>query len=354
VLRINIAGKRRHIGLGSLREVTLAEARERAAALKEQVRSGVDPIAERRAQVVRLRLEAAAGRTFDQCAAEYIAAHRHGWKNAKHAAQWGSTLAAYASPKIGALPVHAIERQHVLAVLQPIWKTKTETASRLRSRIELVLSYAMSAGYRPEGPNPAAWRGGLDALLPPPAKVAKVQHHPAVPVREVSAFWRALEPLAGEGARALRFILLTGARSGEVRGARWEEVDLEAKVWTIPAARMKAGKAHRVPLTDAALTVLGKPGAPGAVIFPGAKGQPMSDMTISKAMRQIRADAVPHGLRSTLRDWCAEQAVPRELAESLLAHTVGGVEGAYFRSDVIDQRRAVLERWANYVTGKGQ
>lgn len=351
VLRVDINGKRRHIGLGPLREVTLAQARERALVLRNQIREGIDPLEQRRATRIQAVLDAAKAKTFDDCASEYIAAHESGWKNAKHGQQWRNTLATYATPKIGALPVQGIDRSHVLSVLQPVWTTKTETASRLRSRIELVLSYAMQAGYRPDGPNPAMWRGGLDALLPAAAKVAKVKNHKAVPVREAPDFFKRLLLQEGTGARALAFTMLTGARSGEVRGATWAEItDSDAgPVWVIPAERMKAGKPHRVSLSPAAFNLLGKRGKPDALLFPSSKAGQLSDATLLAVMKRMNVDAVPHGLRSTLRDWCAERSVPREVAEALLAHVVQGVEGSYFRSDLLEQRRTVLNAYADYL-----
>jgi len=353
VLRVSINGKRRHIGLGPLREVTLAHARERALVLRNQIREGIDPLEHRRVTRLQAALDAAKTKTFDDCANEYIAAHESGWKNAKHGQQWRNTLETYATPKIGALPVQSIDRSHVLGVLQPLWKSKTETASRLRSRIELVLSYAMQAGYRPDGPNPATWRGGLDALLPAAAKVAKKSNHKAVPVREAPAFFKRLQQQDGVGARALAFTMLTGARSGEVRGATWAEVtETDAgPVWVVPPERMKAGKPHRVPLPQAAFDLLGKRGKPDALLFPAPRGGTLSDMTLSAVMKRMGVDAVPHGLRSTLRDWCAERNVPREVAEALLAHVVQGVEGSYFRSDLLEQRRTVLTAYAGYLAG---
>jgi integrase len=350
VLRVAINSKRRHIGLGPLSEVTLAAARDRALVLKNEIRAGGDPLATRRTAKAQAALEAVRGKTFDDCAALYIDAHESSWRNAKHSSQWRNTLNTYASPVIGQIPVASVDRSHVLAVLQPIWQSKTETASRLRSRIELVLSYAVQAGYREDGPNPARWRGGMDRLLPAPSKVAKVQHHRAIPVVDIPAFWQALVKQSGVGAKALAFALLTAARSGEVRGATWTEVldTPTGPVWAIPAARMKAGREHRVPLSPAAVALLGERGEPDALLFT-ANGKPLSDATLLMVLRRMGVDAVPHGLRSSFRDWCANTGKPRELAEAALAHTVGGVEGAYFRSDVLELRRELMNEWAEYV-----
>ena len=277
--------------------------------MRELIRQGIDPIERQRAAQSALRAAVASALTFRRCAESYMQVHEAGWKNAKHAQQWRNTLDQYAYPVIGDLLVRDIEKSHVLQILRPIWISKTETASRLRGRIELVLSYAMQAGYRPDGLNPARWRGGLDKLLPAPSKVAKAGHHPAVPVGEVGEFMEQLRAADGMGARALEFVLLTAARSGEVRGALWPEFDLREKVWTIPAERMKAGREHRVPLSDAALALLTAlpRDAGNELVFPGPKGGALSDMTLTAVMRRMGMAAVPHGLRSTFRDWAAER-----------------------------------------------
>lgn len=352
-LRVTIAGRRRDMGLGPYPEVTLAQARDKARDARELIRKGVDPIERQRAAQSALKAAVAKALTFKQTAAAYMATHEAGWKNAKHAQQWRNTLETYAYPVMGDLLVRDVEKEHVLAALRPIWTEKNETAVRLRGRIELVLSYAMQAGYRIEGLNPARWRGGLDQLLPAPSKVAKVDHHPALPVAEVGAFMARLRAADGMGARALEFAILTAARSGEVRGATWSELDLDAKVWTVPGARMKAGKEHRVPLSDAAVALVkAQPKVAGVdFVFAAAKGGQLSDMTLSAVLRRMKVQAVPHGFRSTFRDWAAERAnYSREAAEMALAHTIESkVEAAYRRGDLFEKRRAMMTEWAEFL-----
>jgi integrase len=296
---------------------------------------------------------------FEECAGRYIEAHRAGWNNAKHVQQWQNTLATYAFPVIGRLLVRDIGLPHVLKVLEPIWTTKTETASRLRGRMESILDWAKGRGYR-SGDNPAAWKGNLDSQLPRADRVAKVEHHPAVPVAEVGACMARIRAADGMGARALEFAILTAARSGEVRGATWAEIDLNAKVWTVPADRMKAKRDHRVPLSDAAMSILRRmaeePRLAGSeLVFPAARGGTLSDMTLSAVMRRLEIDAVPHGFRSTFRDWAAETTrYPREVAEMALAHTIGDkVEAAYRRGDLFDKRRRMMNDWAGFVGNVG-
>lgn len=248
VLRMTPAGRRREMGLGSFPSVTLAEARDKARRHRLLAEEGTDPVAARRATRSSAAAENLAQKTFSEVAAQYIAQHETSWKNPKHQAQWTATLRTYAEPSIGRLFVRDIRAAHVIGVLEPIWTTKTETASRVRSRIELVLDYATARGYR-EGLNPARWKGNLDAALPKASKVAQVQHHAAVGVKDVPSFMERLRSQSGVGARALEFAVLTAARSGEVRGATWSEIDLDATLWIIPAARMKSGREHRVPLS---------------------------------------------------------------------------------------------------------
>jgi integrase len=340
------------MGLGGYPEVTLAAARQKAREAREKARSGVDPVHERKAARSALKASQASAVTFRKCAESYISVHGSGWKNAKHAQQWRNTLEQYAFPKIGDLLVRDIEKAHVLDVLQPIWTDKTETASRLRGRIELVLSYAMQAGYRPEGLNPARWRGGLDKLLLAKEKAAKREHFPALPADQMGEFMERLRAAEGVGARALEFVILTAARSGEVRGATWSEIDLESAVWIVPAERMKASKEHRVPLSAAALSLLRATprSADSEFIFAAPRGGRLSDMTLTAVMRRMDLDAVPHGFRSTFRDWCAEQTnYPREVAEMALAHTVADkVEAAYRRGDLFEKRRRLMEEWATF------
>jgi len=352
-LRVTIAGRRRDMGLGAYPEVPLAMARDKAREARELIRQGVDPIEKQRAAQSALRASVASALTFKETAAAYMATHETGWKNAKHAQQWRNTLETYAYPVMGDLLVRDVHKEHVLAVLRPIWAEKNETAVRLRGRIELVLSYAMQAGYRPEGLNPARWRGGLDKLLPAPGKVSKGDHHPALPVAEVGEFMERLRSADGMGARALEFAILTAARSGEVRGASWAEIDLDAKVWIIPACRMKAGKEHRVPLSAAALSLLkALPRIGGTdLVFPAPRGGQLSDMTLSAVLRRMGVPAVPHGFRSTFRDWAAERTnYPREAAEMALAHAIESrVEAAYRRGDLFEKRRAMMASWASFL-----
>lgn len=351
VLRVMIGTKRQDIGLGAYPAVTLAEAHEAAREKRKLIRAGVDPLAHRREQRSKLIAEQTAGKTFDQCAAAYIAAHRDGWKNAKHAQQWENTLAQYASPVIGSMLVRHVETTHVLAVLEPIWKDRTETATRVRARIELVLDWAAVRGERPKE-NPARWRGHLDKLLPKPSKVAKGTHHAALPWQEIGPFMARLRQMEGMGARALEFAILTAARSGEVRGATWSEIDLDAALWTIPAARMKASREHRVPLSDAALALLKSlPRFVGNdLVFPAPRGAALSDMTLSAVTRRMGVQAVPHGFRSTFRDWCGEAtAFPREVAEAALAHQLENkVEAAYRRGDALAKRQQLMQAWADW------
>lgn len=352
-LRAMVGTKRRDIGLGAYPAVPLADAKERARTDRDLIRDGVDPIEKRRAAQSALKATTAAAKTFKQVAVAYIETHEAGWKNAKHAQQWRNTLETYAYPLIGELLVRDVEKEHVLDVLRPIWTKKNETASRLRGRIESVLSYAMQAEYRPEGLNPARWRGGLDKLLPAPSKIAAEGHHAALPVAQMGAFMQRLRAAEGKGARALEFTILTAARSGEARGATWGELDLEAKVWTVPAARMKAGKEHRVPLSAAAVALLESlaKGDADDLVFEAPRGGQLSDMTLSAVLRRMEVPAVPHGFRSTFRDWAAELTTyPREVPEMALAHAIGDkVEAAYRRGDLFEKRRAMMADWAEFL-----
>jgi integrase len=341
------------MGLGGYPAVSLAKARDKAREARELIRQGVDPIERQRAAQSALRAAVASALTFEQTAKAYMATHEAGWKNAKHAQQWRNTLEQYAYPVMGQLLVRDVGKEHVLAVLQPIWTAKNETASRLRGRIELVLSYAMQAGYRQEGLNPARWKGGLDKLLAAPNKLAARKHHAALAAEEMGAFMQRLRAAEGMGARALEFCILTAARSGEVRGALWSEMDISAKVWTIPAARMKAGREHRVPLSAPALALLrGLPRVAGTdFVFAASRGGQLSDMTLSAVMRRMEVPAVPHGFRSTFRDWVSERTLyPNEVAEMALAHAIENkAEAAYRRGDLFEKRRAMMADWADFL-----
>jgi len=343
--------KRRELGLGGFPDVSLARARERAREAREFIRQGVDPVEERKAARERLRAAAEAF-TFEQAARAYQRVKEHEWRNPKHRQQWENTLGTYAYPTLGRKPVADVELRDVLDVLEPIWTIKTETAKRLRGRIESVLAWATVSGHR-EGDNPARWRGNLDTVLAKPSKVAKVAHMRALPWQEVGAFMADLRKREGMGARALEFAIITAARSGEVRKATWSEIDLKDRVWTIPADRMKAGKEHRVPLADDAVALLeALPRFDGCpYVFPSNRGGPLSDMSLTAVLRRMGTDAVPHGFRSTFRDWAAESTnYPRDLCEQALAHAIGSdVEAAYRRGDMLVKRHKMMADWAKFL-----
>lgn len=352
--RYTMAGKAREMGLNAYPDVSLAEAREAAAAARKQLRDGLDPIEARKAARAATAAAVATALTFKQCVDAYITKQSAEWKNAKHAAQWRSTLETYAYPVIGKMLVRDVNEDHVLRILDPIWLVKTETASRVRGRIESVLDYAKAKKYR-TGDNPARWRGHLDKHLARPKKIAKVQHHPALPYGELGEFYKQLNVQAGMGARALEFCILTAARSGEVRGATWDEIDLDQATWTIPPERMKAEKEHRIPLSPEAVALL--EALPridkSALLFPNTKSAPLSDMTLTAVLRRMsRSDITAHGFRSTFRDWAGETtAYPREVIEHALAHQLKDkAEAAYARGTLFDKRRKLMEDWAKYCT----
>lgn len=351
VLRATMGGRRRDMGLGGFPDLPLADARTAARKARELIRAGLDPIEEARAAISAKRASAAKDVTFKEATTAYIAAHEASWRNAKHAQQWTNTLATYAEPTIGDLLVRDIELTHVLTILEPIWTAKTETATRLRGRIEQILDWATARGHR-QGLNPARWRGHLDKLLAKPSKVARVEHRAALPVEGVGAFMTALRGVDGMGARALEFAVLTAARSGEVRGATWAEIDLKARVWTVPGSRMKAGREHRVPLSTQAVALLeALPRIEGVdLVFPAPRNGPLSDMTLTAVLRRMKVAAVPHGFRSTFRDWAAERTnYPRDAAEMALAHAIGDkVEAAYRRGDLFEKRRRMMADWATF------
>lgn len=351
VLRAVVGANRRDIGLGGFPTVTLAGAREAARAAREKIAAGIDPVLAKREAKNALMLAQAGAKTFEQCAADYLAAREAEWKNSKHRAQWSSTLETYVHPVIGKLPARDIELPHVLNVLRPIWTTKTETASRVRGRIESILDWARVQGYR-TADNPARWRGHLDKVLPAPTKVAKSGHHEALPIDQVGAFMRDLRAQPGFAAKALEFAILTAARSGEVRGATWGEFDLEAATWTVPADRMKAGREHRVALSRQAVELLRSigPSKAGDLVFRAPRGGAFSDMSMTAVMRRMKVDAVPHGFRSTFRDWAAERtAFAGEVAEMALAHAIGDkTEAAYRRGDLLQKRFQLAQAWADF------
>jgi integrase len=351
VLRTMVGDKRRHMGLGGYPDVPLAQAKEKARTARQKIENGVDPIAQRKSAISQLRSQQATQKTFEQAAQGYLEAHGDTWKNPKHRAQWANTLTTYAYPFMGQLLVCDVAQEHVLAALEPIWKTKNETASRLRGRIESVLDWATVRKYR-TGENPARWKGHLDMLLPAPGKIQKVVHHRALPIDEMPSFMAALQAREGTAARLLEFTILCASRSGEARGCAWSEIDMAAKFWTIPAVRMKAGNEHRVPLTEPLIRILNKQPhfADNDLVFPAPRGGQLSDMAMTAVMRRMEVDAVPHGFRSTFRDWARERTnYPRDLAEQSLAHTLDNkVEAAYRRGDALEKRREMMADWATF------
>jgi integrase len=344
------------MGLGSARDVSLAQARAKASEARRQLTEGVDPLAAREGRRNDEQRRKAGTIGFSECAKKYIAAHRASWRNDKHAEQWQNTLDTYASPVIGELAVGDVDTALVLRVLEPIWATKPETASRLRGRIEHILDYARVRGYR-AGENPARWRGHLDKLLPSALNRKNRKHHAALPYDEIGAFLEQVRTQEGTAARALQFTILTAARTQEVIGVRPEEIDAEKALWTIPAGRMKAGREHRVPLTPQALRLL-ESQASGAFVFCGMKeGAPLSNMAMLELLRRMgRDDLTVHGFRSTFRDWAAEcTAYPGEVCEMALAHAISDkAEAAYRRGDLFEKRRRLMADWAKYCdTPKG-
>jgi len=350
-----VAGKERYMGLGSLGTVSLAEARDRAAECRKLREQGKDPIEARDAQRASAAAERAKAMTFDECAERYISAHRAGWRNPKHGAQWKSTLANYASPVFGKLPVQAIDVGLVIKALEPNWATKPETASRVRGRIEAVLDWAKARGFR-DGENPARWKGRLENLLPRPSKVRTVQHHAALPFQEIGDFMNKLRDRPAVAARALEFAILTAARTGEALGAQWSEIDLTTHTWTIPPNRMKSGREHRVPLSDAATAVLQRmlKVRENDYVFPGDRRAALSNMVFLMLLRRMGLDNLTaHGFRSTFRDWAAERTnFPSEVVEMALAHAIGDkVEAAYRRGDLLEKRRDLMDGWADFCDG---
>jgi integrase len=361
VFRFQLNGKRRDMGLGPYPDISLAEARAKSSEHRKQRHDGIDPLYAKEAQRQAQRLSVARGRTFREMAEEFIGRNEAGWRNAKHRQQWRNTLQTYVYPTMGELPVAVIDTGLVVQVLDPIWTEKPETAGRVRGRIEAVLDAATVRGFR-QGPNPAQWKGNLAHMLPARAKVRRVEHHAALAFDEIPEFLAELRGRPGMAASALEFAIFTAARTGEALGATWGEIDLDAKVWTVPARRMKATREHRVPLSAAALAALekvqplalmehGKPD-PTAPVFPGPRrALPMSNMTMLMLLRRMkRDDLTTHGFRSTFSDWAAERsAYPREVVEMALAHAVENkVEAAYRRGDLFEKRRKLMQAWAGF------
>ncbi len=358
VFRYKAAGKAHECGLGPLHTLTLAEARAEARRCRQMRLKGIDPIAAGRAARAAVALEAANAKTFAECATTFHAAHCAAWKNKKHAREWLASLTAHVFPQLGALAVADIDTGHMLRALEPIWTTIPETAGRIRGRIEAVLDWAKTRGYR-NGENPARWKGHLDHLLPDRRQLAPVEHFAALPYRDIPAFAAELRAEDSADARALAFQLLTVVRPGEATGTTWDEIDLAAKLWTIPAARMKKRREHRVPLAPAAIAILERTPQEHrhGPVFPGAKpGKPVSVISLWRRANAVAAVAVPgapvtaHGLRSSFRDWAAERtSFPDEVAEQALAHSVGSkVRRSYQRGDLLAKRRQLMEAWARY------
>ena len=342
-LRYRVNGKRRDLSLGSYPETTLGGARMLALGARKKIGDGIDPLSEK------AHLKAPVVITFEEASRQVIEAKRPEWKNAKHGAQWESTLAQYVFPSIGMLDLKEIDTPHILKVLEPIWTIKNETAARLRGRIEAVLSWGIARKYR-DGPNPAVWTGHLGTMLAKPAKVQTVKHHKALPYDQMHGFIQKLHQRESMSSLALEFLILTACRSGEVRGALWDEFDLEKRLWTIPAARMKSKKEHTVPLSDGALRILKKLPRLGAYLFVGQKEKPLSDMALTKLMRGMGMDEVPHGFRSTFRDWAGETTVhPREVIEHALAHLLKDkAEASYARGTLLEKRARLMADWSRY------
>ena len=355
MFRFKAGGRLREMGWGSIATLSLKEAREKARECRKLRLDGIDPIDQRKATRTAAALSAAKVITFKEAAVAYVATHRDTWKNDKHRNQWLSTVATYAYPTLGALPVQAIDVDLVLEVLQPIWKVKTETASRLRGRIEKILAWATARKFR-QGENPARWRSHLDQLLPRPGKVQNVEHHTALPYIAINAFMAELRQIGGAAAQALEFTILTATRTSEVLGAKWQEIDFAERVWTIPGERMKAGREHRVPLPDRAFAIIEERERvrESEFVFAGGKtGRPLSNMAMMMMLRRMgRGDLTVHGFRSSFRDWAAETTnFPRDVCEMALAHTIDSrVEAAYRRGDLFRKRRQLMEAWARYCT----
>lgn len=352
LFRYSRFGKDTWLGLGPFPDVSLAEARELATKERRKKRNGIDPLTDKQARQRAVRIAHDNMITFADCATKYVDAQAPGWSNPKHIAQWRSTLKKIAGPVFGHLPVDQIDTPLVVRCLEPIWTNKTETANRLRGRIEAVLDWATVRGYR-KGDNPARWRGHLDKLLPKPSKVMKVIHHPALFYADIGAFMNKLQSDSGVASRALEFTIFTAARTNEVIKAEWSEIDLNAKTWTVPDERMKAKREHRVPLSDAAIAALkAAHGINDTYIFPGHKrGSHLSNGAMLQVLKRLKHPEITvHGFRSTFRDWCAESTnFPSDVAEMALAHTLRDkTEAAYRRGDLFDKRQRLMGEWSKY------
>lgn len=354
--RFMLKGNAREMGLGGLTKVSLADARKKAIDARRLLGEGRDPLAHREDELkqhdVAKKVAAARSMTFDKCAEAYINAHEAAWRNGKHRQQWRNTLATYVSPIFGSSSVQDVDIDLVMKVIEPLWSVKTETARRVRGRIEVILDWARVRGYR-SGENPARWRGHLDHLLPARSKVRAVKHHAALPYTEMGAFMQDLRKVEGVSAAALEFLILTVARTGEIIGARWSEIDLKRGIWIVPASRMKSRREHRLPLSSAAVAALKRmKGLSDDYVFVGQRpGSPLSNMALLMTLgRMNRGDITPHGFRSTFRDWAAECTdFPREVVEMALAHVIEDkTEAADRRGDLFEKRRGLMDAWAEY------
>lgn len=350
ILRTMVGSKRRDIGLGGFPDVSLARAREKAREVKDQIKEGIDPVQQRKAARAALMVAQAKELSFKEAATQCHKAREAAFRNAKHRKDWLSSLERYVFPVFGSLPVAEVDLPHILKALEPIWKVRTETATRVRQRIEAVLAWATVSGFR-KGDNPARWRGNLDAVLAQPTKVARVKHHRALPWQEVPAFMAELRSAKGLGARALEFAILTAARSGEVRLATWDEIDLDAKLWIVPGERMKAGKPHKVPLSNPVIELLEGLPRLGDYVFTAPRGGALSDMSISAVTRRMKVDAVPHGFRSSFKDWArTSTAYPDEVSELALAHVNSdATRAAYARDELLAKRTRLMDDWCKFI-----
>jgi len=363
IFRFMLSGRARKMGLGDLEQVSLKDARKLAQAQRLIVIEGRDPIEERKARKLALVAEREAQKakatTFKQAAEAYIKANQAGWKSAKHASQWEATLETYAYPTIGSLPVALVDRNHVMKILEPIWTTKTETASRVRGRIEKILDRAKAMGLR-DGENPARWTGHLDQLLPRKSQVAPVEHFAALPYKQLPAFMAKLRKRDGISARALEFTILNITRTANTIGAKWSQIDASEKTWTIPGELMKGKKGkrrpdHVIPLSDRSLAILADLPREGEFIFPGAKeGAGLSNMAMAETLKEMGVDVTVHGFRSTFKDWASEQtAYANELTEMAMAHIISDkVQAAYRRGDMREKRVRLMQDWADYCEGQ--
>ncbi|KDE41365.1 putative P4-family integrase [Nitrincola lacisaponensis] len=350
VLRTKVGERRRDFGLGGYPDVSLAQARDRAREYKDKILNGIDPVAERQANRSKLISDKAKSVTFEELAQGYIKKQSAEYKTAKQAQKLISHLETYVFPHIGKMAAADIQMPHIVAMLEPIWETKTETATRVRQHVEKILSIAIANKIRTDE-NPARWRGMLEhSTLPKATKVSKVQHLAALPVDDMPEFWTQLKASQGMGAMALQFIVLTACRSGEARGAKWEEIDLQRKIWTIPADRMKAGKVHEVPLTDEALALLAEVPRLSEYVFTNSRGGQLTDVAVQKAAKKIREGITPHGFRSTFKDWARKHtAYADEVSELQLAHVNNdSTRAAYARDGLIDKRRQLMTEWTRF------